>query len=93
MTAPTITDRLVTFIQGLVGEDSGIRVDEQTPLLELGILDSLKTAMLLNYAHNALNAWVPIEKLTPSTFRDARSLAAVIEENLPVPADGGRHDT
>ena len=83
MAEPTLEDRLVTFIQGLVTDDQGIEIDEQTPLLEAGVLDSLKTAMLLNFIHGELHATVPIEKLSTQNFKDVRSIAAVIEVEQP----------
>jgi clorobiocin biosynthesis protein CloN5 len=83
MAEPTLADRLVTFIQGLVTDDQGIEINEQTPLLEAGVLDSLKTAMLLNFIHGELHGTVPIEKMSTQNFKDVRSIAAVIELEQP----------
>jgi peptidyl carrier protein len=83
MAEPTLEDRLVTSIQGLVTDDQGIEINEQTPLLEAGVLDSLKTAMLLNFIHSELHGTVPIEKMSTQNFKDARSIAAVIEVEHP----------
>jgi acyl carrier protein len=79
----TLVDRLVTFIQGLVTDDQSIEINEQTPLLEAGVLDSLKTAMLLNFIHSELHATVPIEKLSTQNFKDVRSIAAIVEVEQP----------
>ena len=83
MAEPKLTDKLVTFIQGLVTDDQGIVINEQTPLLEAGVLDSLKTAMLLNFIHGELHGTVPIEKMSTQNFKDVRSIAAVIEVAQP----------
>lgn len=84
MAEPTVEDKLVTFIQGLVtDDDQGIEINEQTPLLEAGILDSLRTAMLLNFIHSELHVTVPIEKLSTQNFKDVGSIAAVIEVEQP----------
>lgn len=88
MVEQTLVDRLVIFIQGLVTDDQSIEINEQTPLLDAGVLDSLKTAMLLNFIHSELHATVPIEKLSTQNFRDVRSIAAVIEKTEAV-ADRG----
>lgn len=94
MTVQTLTEKLVDFIQSILPEDQQITVDEETPLLELGILDSLKTAILLNYIHNELHSSVPPASLNSENFKDARSIAAVIEEIEPVTTsrNGGPDD-
>lgn len=84
MAEPELTDRLVTFIQELVTDDDlGMEINDQTPLLELGVLDSLKTAMLLNFIHSELDGTVPLEKMNTQNFKDLRSIAAVIEVEQP----------
>lgn len=94
MTVQALTEKLVDFIQSILPEDQPITVTEQTPLLELGILDSLKTAILLNYIHNDLHSSVPAASLNSENFKDVRSIVAVIEEIEPVTAEknGGSHD-
>jgi peptidyl carrier protein len=83
----TLTDRLVSFIQGLVAEDRHIEIDEQTPLLEVGVLDSLKTAVLLNFIYNELHAKIPAGKLSTQNFKDVRSIVSAIEADQLAPAD------
>jgi acyl carrier protein len=87
MAPPELRDRLVDFIQSILPADQDVRIDERTPLLELGILDSLKTAILLNFIHNELQVTVPPAKLTADNFKDVASIAQAIEEPALVPTD------
>jgi peptidyl carrier protein len=81
MTAPEVTDALIKFVQhNLVTEQPNITIEETTPLLELGVLDSLKTAVLLNFIHGELAVVVPPDRLSTRNFRDIRSIAAVVAE-------------
>ncbi|GGW54686.1 hypothetical protein GCM10010503_34530 [Streptomyces lucensis JCM 4490] len=81
MTAEEYASKLVPFIQeNLVPKDSDVTVDESTPLLELGILDSLKTAILMNYIRNELGVVIPPEQLSNSNFKSPGTIAAVITD-------------
>jgi clorobiocin biosynthesis protein CloN5 len=75
----TVEAALVGFIQTrLLGPDQHQPVDERTPLLELGVLDSLKVAMLLNFIRTELGADIPQARFSATTFRDVYSIAAVV---------------
>jgi acyl carrier protein len=69
----------------LVPEELKEGFDETTPLLESGILDSLKTAMLVNFARAELGLELPLERFEPETFQDVLALSAVLCESDPVP--------
>lgn len=75
----TVVAALVGFIQArLLDPDQHQPVDERTPLLELGVLDSLKVAMLLNFIRTELGVEIPQAQFSATTFRDACSIAAVV---------------
>ncbi|MFB4292448.1 phosphopantetheine-binding protein [Nonomuraea sp. ATR24] len=75
------TYRLVAFIQdNLVPDDAGLEVDEATPLLTSGLLDSLRTARLLNFIRKELGVPVPAAKLDPENFRDVTTIVAMLDE-------------
>ena len=79
MTVDEISGKLVAFIQAnLVGDEHDITIDENTPLLELGVLNSLKTAMLLNYIRDGLHTPIPPEKLSAKNFKSAGDIAALV---------------
>jgi acyl carrier protein len=88
MDTAEVADRLISFIQETASpEHRDLKIDEDTPLLRLGILDSLKTAMLLNFIHNELKVRVPAEKLIGDNFENVRNIAATIRD---IAADSGR---
>jgi acyl carrier protein len=82
MTEDELTGKLVAFIESILPEDQHVEIDERTPLLESGILDSLKTAILLNYINNELKLSVPTAKLSAKYFKDARTIAETIGESM-----------
>jgi hypothetical protein len=72
---------LVRFIRDeLAPGDMRDRFDETTPLLQTGILDSLKTARLVNFVFAELGVDLPLDRFEPETFQDPLSLAAVVCE-------------
>jgi clorobiocin biosynthesis protein CloN5 len=74
------TDKITAFIQENCLGDLDLVIDADTPLLELGVLDSLKTAMLLNYIRDALSTPIPPERLSARHFRSPRDIAALVED-------------
>jgi clorobiocin biosynthesis protein CloN5 len=74
------TDKITAFIQENCLGDRDLVIDADTPLLELGVLDSLKMAMLLNYIRDALSTPIPPERLSAAHFRSPGTIAALIEE-------------
>ncbi|WP_440070763.1 hypothetical protein [Streptosporangium sp. OZ121] len=76
-----LTRRLVDFIQdNLVRDGDDIKVDETTPLLVSGLLDSLRTARLLNFLRKDVGVPVPAAKLDPENFRDVVTIVAMVRE-------------
>ncbi|MFC4114363.1 acyl carrier protein [Nonomuraea zeae] len=81
MTDIEITRRLIGFIQeNLVLDGDDIKVDETTPLLVSGLLDSLRTARLLNFLRRDIGVPVPAAKLDPENFRDVATIVAMVRE-------------
>jgi acyl carrier protein len=76
-----ITQRLVDFIQeNLVLDGDDIKVDETTPLLVSGLLDSLRTARLLNFLRRDLGVAIPAAKLDPENFKDVLTIVTIVRE-------------
>ncbi|MEV4104765.1 phosphopantetheine-binding protein [Nonomuraea sp. NPDC049649] len=76
-----LTRRLVDFVQdNLVEDGDDLKVDETTPLLVSGLLDSLRTARLLNFIRRDLGVPVPAAKLDPENFRDVATIVAMVRE-------------
>ncbi|MBO4271278.1 acyl carrier protein [Microbispora triticiradicis] len=76
-----ITQRLIDYIQeNLVLEGDDIKVDETTPLLQSGLLDSLRTARLLNFLRRDIGVPIPAAKLDPANFKDVLTIVAMVRE-------------
>jgi acyl carrier protein len=76
-----VTRRLVDFIQdNLVQDGDDVKVDETTPLLVSGLLDSLRTARLVNFLRKDIGVAVPAAKLDPGNFKDVTTIAAMVAE-------------
>ncbi len=89
MTQTGIAHQLVTFIrENLRPEGDDVAIDESTPLLELGILDSLKTAILLNYMRSELGIVVPPALMDAHNFKNAANLAEMAARLAPASAAG-----
>ncbi|KKK06307.1 acyl carrier protein [Micromonospora sp. HK10] len=78
MSEDDVSAALTTFIKENLAQDAPYDIDEDTPLLELGILDSLKTAMLLNYIRDGLGTPVPPQLIDAANFRSIRTIAALV---------------
>jgi acyl carrier protein len=63
--------------QMLEGQDDGL--DEATPLLELGVLDSVSLVSLVAFVEQRFDIHIPGGELGPHNFKDLRSITALIE--------------
>ncbi|MFI0481369.1 acyl carrier protein [Actinomadura sp. 9N215] len=73
--------KLVTFTrETLRPEGLEAPIEADTPLLDLGVLDSLKTAILLSHIRDELGVSVPPIELTVANFRNLRNIAALVDE-------------
>ncbi|GAA1003107.1 hypothetical protein Aple_002620 [Acrocarpospora pleiomorpha] len=82
--ADEIAYRLVAFIQkNLVPDDVDMEVDETTPLLLSGLLDSLRTARLLNFIRREIGVPIPAARLDAENFTDVATIVALIKELEP----------
>ena len=79
MNANDDTLKLTSFIRArLIPAELKETFDETSPLLELGVLDSLSTAVLLGFIRRELGVTVPAEHIDPANFTDVRSVAAML---------------
>ncbi|YCK35324.1 acyl carrier protein [Actinomadura sp. ATCC 39365] len=76
-----ITRRLVDFIQdNLVLDGDDVKVDETTPLLVSGLLDSLRTARLVNFLRKDVGVRITAAMLDPENFRDVATIVTMVRE-------------
>ncbi|TVZ39234.1 phosphopantetheine binding protein [Alteromonadaceae bacterium 2753L.S.0a.02] len=69
-----------TFIANdiLDGEDLG-ELDETTPLLELGVLNSMELMKLVDHIEQTYGVKVPGNSVVPGNFQDIQSITRFIE--------------
>ena len=70
---------LLEFVRDefLHGADRAALTD-RTPLIDSGVLDSLRIAVLLTFIRDELGVSVPWDKIDASNFGDVRTAAAVV---------------
>jgi flavin reductase (DIM6/NTAB) family NADH-FMN oxidoreductase RutF/acyl carrier protein len=82
-----ITSRLLTFIQKtFLGEGAPSELDEETPLLEWGVLTSMNTAVLLTFLRDEIGVRVPPDRINGKNFKSIRAIAEMVTE-LRIAAD------
>ena len=73
-----IIDGLLDFAQRELLHGNADDLDADTPLLELGVLDSLSMVGLLSYVDEAFGVRIPEEDVVPEHFDTLRSIAALV---------------
>ena len=82
----TIIEELKRYIAQdvLMGKDIGL--DETTPLLEWGIMNSLEIVRLLSFIRKQFAVDIPADKLVADSFTSVSSVADLVLEFVPVGA-------
>jgi|GraSoiStandDraft_30_1057271.scaffolds.fasta_scaffold711261_2 acyl carrier protein len=82
----TIIEELKRYIAQdvLAGKDIGL--DETTPLLEWGIMNSLEIVRLLSFIRKQFAVDIPADKLVADSFTSVSSVADLVLEFVPVGA-------
>lgn len=82
-----LTERILTYTRAELAPPAlAEQIDETSPLLEMGVLDSLKTAMLLNFIREELRVRVPPMMMEFANFKDIASIAAMVRQLQTAPA-------
>lgn len=74
----TIADELKTWISREVLEGADVGLDETTPLLELGLIDSMTIVKLQAFASAQFGVRIPHKELTPQNLASIKSIADLI---------------
>ena len=83
MTRDQIVHALTTFVSvELLGGQSD-DLDERTPMLELGIIDSMSIVSLIMFVERRCRVSVPSDLVRPESFRDISSIAALVMTLTP----------
>jgi medium-chain acyl-[acyl-carrier-protein] hydrolase len=82
----TIIEELKRYIAQdvLAGKDIGL--DETTPLLEWGIMNSLEIVRLLSFIRKQFAVDIPADKLVADSFTSVSSVTDLVLEFVPVGA-------
>jgi clorobiocin biosynthesis protein CloN5 len=74
-----VAPRLLAFIseQFLSGDERG-ELDESTPLLEWGILDSLRTVLLQSFVQTEFDVVIPFEEINARRLHSVRTVAELV---------------
>ena len=90
MSGQDLTTTVTRFIQENLRPDGMTEpITETSPLLALGVLDSLHTAMLLNFIRAEFGVAVPPLAIEFENFKDPRSIAALVGRLLAESTGGG----
>ena len=73
------SDILLDFLRHEV-LDGGSDLDEHTPLLEFGVIDSITMVSVLSFIRDQFDVEVRSDEITASNFRNVMCLANMVEE-------------
>jgi acyl carrier protein len=74
-----LLSQLTAYIRDeLVGAPESNELTTTTPLLEWGVLDSIKTARLVAYIRDELGVRIPPTSMTGVHFRDIESITDLV---------------
>ena len=78
-----ISTRIIAFIRErfLDGDPKG-ELEESSPLLEWGIINSLNTAILLAFIHEEFGTPLALERLDAQMFKSVRSITTGVTETV-----------
>jgi acyl carrier protein len=76
-----IAEKIAAFIRDrfLDGDASG-ELEDTTPLLELGVLNSMNTVLLLGHIREEFGVAVPSLRINPKDLKNVRTITAMVRE-------------
>jgi len=83
MNRTVIVEQLKNYIARDVLGGKDIGLDETTPLLAWGLINSLEMVKLLRFIRQCFNVDISIDKLSADSFTDIASIANLILEQMP----------
>jgi acyl carrier protein len=81
-------DEITTLIRNFIGEkfldgDPKGELQDTTPLLEGGIMNSMNTAVLLNFLREKIGVRVPLKEMNGANFRDIQAISKLVTSLAP----------
>jgi acyl carrier protein len=84
MTKDEYRDRLTTFVAAeFMDEEAAPDLTAATPLVESGVLDSLRIAVLLTFIRDGLGVHIPLAKIDAAHFKTIDAIADLLTEAQP----------
>ncbi|HEV2641031.1 MAG TPA: hypothetical protein VGX23_38305 [Actinocrinis sp.] len=89
MTTDEVTARITAFISKsfLDGDPRG-ELTTSTPLLEWEVLNSMNSALLLNFLREQLQVDVPLASINAVNFRDISSIGKLVSSLMVLSPEG-----
>lgn len=78
MVDPAVLETLRKYVVEHILDGAGATIDADTPLLELGILNSISTTRLVGFVREQFGVDVPPEELAGRNFKDLDSISQLV---------------
>jgi acyl carrier protein len=92
MAIETIVTRIRAYILTEFLDNQGDDLTEDTPLLDLGVLDSFRILKLLTFADRELGVRIPLEDVSIGDMKDITSIAGMLARRSAAAAPVGPHE-
>jgi medium-chain acyl-[acyl-carrier-protein] hydrolase len=86
MTRADILAGLHDYIAGEVLEGEDVGLEPSTPLLQLGVLNSMEMMRLVAHIEESYGVTVPMGKIQADTFQDLNAITCMVAELLELEA-------
>ncbi|MDG4830620.1 acyl carrier protein [Solwaraspora sp. WMMD1047] len=80
MSSEEVSARIAAFIRDKYLGRDGDELTEVTPIIELGILDSLNTILLIGFIRDELGVVVPPREINADNFKNIRAITSLVCE-------------
>jgi acyl carrier protein len=77
---PEVLEDLKVFLEDEILGEKTSDLGSETPLLELGVLNSLSTVRMIAFIRRRYGLSIPVEKITGSSFRSLGQIAELVIE-------------
>ncbi|MEV0107155.1 acyl carrier protein [Nocardia sp. NPDC050799] len=81
-----IEQPIIEYISALVAETGESAVDRETPLLEAGLLDSIKLVRLVQFLEKKFEISIPETEIRPELFESPAQIATYVSQRAAQPA-------
>jgi acyl carrier protein len=80
MNQSEVLNAVKSYISREVLDGKDIGLDESTPLLEWGIINSIEMARIVRFIQHHFSVKVPADKILPDNFKDLSSITNLVVE-------------